>query len=166
MGASIHADEYEAILTAPVSQSWCESITDAAQLEAAQWRTYEARFAFQHELALAHRYTPTTPEERSLVEKFFPPRAFGNDAVQLDCMELRSRAFEEPISLARIKSAEIKNNGLRLSQEGAGVFSRDRVMPLRDLGQERQAFLDAFMWYWNRARAAASYRAQREKRAV
>lgn len=77
VGAAVDEAEYSAVLLARGGNAWIDAIPTAPHIERRLWAGYEERFCQVHEQDLAYRYLPASDEERVLVEKFFPPRAFA-----------------------------------------------------------------------------------------
>jgi len=70
-------EQFAAIVTRPVSDSWADDIRTAAQIEAHLWGGYEEDFAANHEEVLAIRYEPANEAERAIVLKYFPDQSFA-----------------------------------------------------------------------------------------
>jgi Zn-dependent protease with chaperone function len=108
VGVKLEPAEYEKVLVEPVTSSWVDAIGDAAGIEGRLWTTYEQRFAEAHDLVLAYRYEPATPEEQAHVERHFPPVSFeGEVSASMNFAELRYSEWERPIRFADIASASV-----------------------------------------------------------
>jgi len=70
-------EQFAAIVTRPVADTWADDIRTAAQIEAQLWGGYEEDFAANHEEALAIRYEPANEAERVIVLKYFPDQSFA-----------------------------------------------------------------------------------------
>lgn len=164
VGSSVREADFAGILLRESATGYYGAIEGAAELEARQWTDYEKQFSENHEFALLHRYRPETPEERAFVETRFPPQSFRTSSVpefvRIDCLELRCSEWGDVVALAQVKAARIDNHLMRehliLDLESDGAFTSAHKIPLGSLS-EKQAFLDAFNAYWNRARAADAY---------
>lgn len=174
VGSTVKEDQFSAILTERPTETYFDAIDEAAAIEGRLWRIYEERFRTNHELALAHRYVPSTPAEQALVEKHFPRVEFASrkadEQLVLDCFELGCSRWEKPLKLARIKKADINQPLMKkvlvITTEDDGLLSIGHKISLSDVVVGEQAFLDAFNRYWNRARASASYQAEHGKGGV
>ena len=60
---------HEDILT-----SWYNDIQNAEQIETKLMAEYEEKFRVMHESSLPYRYLPSNPQEKEVVEKYFPKR--------------------------------------------------------------------------------------------
>jgi len=69
-------EQFAAIVTRPVTDTWADDIRNAAQIEAMLWSSYEEDFAANHEEVLAIRYEPANEAERAIVLKYFPDQSF------------------------------------------------------------------------------------------
>jgi len=70
-------EQFAAIVTRPVADTWADDIRNVSQIEARLWGGYEEDFAADHEQALAIRYEPANEAERMVVLKYFPDQSFA-----------------------------------------------------------------------------------------
>lgn len=168
VGSSVRQEDFAQVLAERPSETYFDAIVDANEIEGRLWNDYEARFRTNHEMALAHRYEPSTPEERAFVEKHFPRIEFASrkagEQVVLDCEELHFSRWDKPLRLARIKSAQVNQplmkKTLVIALEDDSLLSLGHKLGISDLVAGDAVFLDAFNRYWNRARASAKYQSE------
>lgn len=165
LGVSLPPASWASVLLEPVTDSWNDDIDGAAEIEARQWQAYERRFAENHELSLAYRTTPTTSEQKALVERHFPPIQFlareGGVTATMDYLGLRANDWDAPLLFEGIASAELKDEllGKTLIAYGPGnALSRKKTTIKLKRFADADAFLAAFNRYWHRSQVAASAR--------
>ncbi|ATB29985.1 M48 family metallopeptidase [Melittangium boletus] len=166
VGEVLEPDDVVRVLLAPTSASWVSAILEAEAIEARLWGAYEARFAEAHDLVLAYRYVPSTEEERRHVEKHFPPLSFeGKKAgleVRLDFAQVSCTEWEEPVSLAQVKSASTEERMFKkyldLQLKDAGLFKGKRSICLSKL-QDGDGMLRAFGQYFGRHKTMEEHQA-------
>ncbi len=91
--------------------TWIGAIDRVEELESRLWSRFDENVRQKHEERLAHRYLPATAKEREIVEKFFPPMVFENQAgreltLTFDSVKFPDRKHE--ISLGDIQSIKIE----------------------------------------------------------
>lgn len=162
VGATLDREHVSELVTSPTAHSWFAEIDGAERVEQALWSAYEARFKTVHEHSLALRYLPSTPEERALVERFFPPCTLGTKAgetlVTLDCEQLRYLDWQAPVrwlDIVEIKADETAFVGktLRLEIADPAGARKKLDLPLRRIANV-DAALELIGNYYGRCMAA------------
>ena len=114
MRAPIVPSHYAGVLLEPVSESWLNDIEQAGQIEAQMWQAYENQFAAAHEEALAWRYVPSSDEERTIVEKYFPAQQHStkkHDAtLEIDVAGIRFSEWDAPVSYSEITQCATRDS--------------------------------------------------------
>lgn len=165
VGASIAPERVPELLSLAPNESWFSEIECAAEIEDALWGHYQARFQAQHEENLALRYLPATPEERALVERYFPPgplRSKQGEALgELDCEQLSYREWDAPVRLSEITELVtlqrvIRGNALSITVKPEAGKPRKLQLPLRRLA-DADVTVAKIARYHSRARRAKSF---------
>lgn len=163
VGSALKQDDFSAVLAEAPTESYVDTIEGAEAIETRLWSKFEGMFQTTHELVLAHRYAPSTPEERAVVERHFPRTTFESRTsypyVTVDFAELKASDWENPLAWKDIDRADVTTSMMKdvlvLKVKGDGMFAGQKIR-LDDL-MNREHFLQEFNAYWNRAREAVKY---------
>lgn len=154
-------DDVARILAASPAVTWADAIDTARSIEDRLWAMCEDRFTRDHEQFLAHRYAPATEEERALVLRHFPDRAFrtgkGDVVVSIDGLTPVDgpRVAWDDVLSASIEDGTFAKS-LNVTVHGGSV----RKVDLRALGVGADDFKLAFSRYWQRHQVMRKLQAQ------
>jgi Zn-dependent protease with chaperone function len=169
LGVSLGNAAVANAVTVAAGETWFSEVGDADRIETALWAAYESRFQAAHEISLAYRYLPSTPEERAHVEHFFPPVQLagksGDPSFAIDCAQLHYGAWLDAVSwsaITDIKAADRTFRGkvltVQVSTPAGGT--EKRTVPLSKLTDGDDAVLQVVSRYYNRYLNAKAYQAQ------
>jgi hypothetical protein len=153
----------EQMLVHPAEDSWYSEITTAQQIEDQLWSRYQEEFRQMHELSLAYRYVPDTPEERAIVEKYFPRiEITGKDGkrIEMDHYGVYSPQWELPIPFKTITQCSVHEGMLnkvylKIQYNGAEVRKTELCVSGYDIPV--QEVLALFNKYYSRYLTVVEY---------
>jgi Zn-dependent protease with chaperone function len=166
VACEIPQQQFAEIVASQPLTTWVEEISDAAELEARLWSTYEKEFAQSHEENLAYRYDPTNASERELVLKYFPPQRFAlahGRWIEINCETIVS-SEGEVFYYDSIKDIGIKDGNclvVALTERGV-VFGKKVKISLKGV-EQLPVFQEAVGRYWFRHQAMCDYIQWREE---
>jgi hypothetical protein len=156
-------------VTAAPAETWFGEIGDAERIETALWAAYESRFQAAHEMSLAYRYMPSTPEERAHVERFFPPVQLagksGHPSLGVDCVQLHYGEWPDAVSWSAVKDVKAADQTFRgkvltFQVHTAAGGTEKRTVPLSKLTDGDDAVLQVVGRYYNRYLNAVAFQSQ------
>lgn len=151
-GASVRLDDVATLFAAPPERTWADEVTTGAAIEDRLWTAYEEAFRAQHDLSLACRYRPATPEERAHVERYFPERSWDGKAGRVIVtyagfvLPDGARVAFSDVASAAVKDGRVYGSSLEVTLHAGRVVSVD----LGALGAGAEPFKEAFGLYWQR----------------
>lgn len=142
---------------------WYRKIQDADALEASMWGEYEASFRQLHESMLVYRLLPKSEQERTLIEKYFPPQqiyvAYGQ-ILRVDFEKLSFDTWEHAVYFEEIDTMEFVKHGqtwLRIDYRRLGIPMTAKIpLTQNDAYQEAQV-REVLESYSNRSDYAHAY---------
>ena len=159
-GRSLHSGFAVEALSSPGDGRWYFKLPSSEQREREQWDAYEQKFRDVHELELALRYEPATPEQQEVVERHFPEVVVHGDDEKLtiDFRGIVSTAWEDPVRFSEVKQFVVTDKSVLNV-----VFQRDgdlmHKIPLKQFSDEEHGKLsDAVNRYYGRFLASREYR--------
>jgi Zn-dependent protease with chaperone function len=158
VAAPITPADYDRLLAEPIAEPWTVAIEGATQLEERLWAAYEKQFAEAHERSLPYRYLPSTPEERAVVEKYFPSvqvETKQRDAsIAFTCEQLYYSAWAAPVRYVDITKAAVDSGvtGRKYLALTHGPGGAKEKIPLVDF--DEASVLERFNRYYGRYKAA------------
>jgi hypothetical protein len=163
VGARVPESQYADIITAAPKEGWLDAITGVEAIEARLWGEYEADFAQVHEMTLACRYAPATPEEEALVVRHFPAVRFGyGDAeIALDFRGLRAPDWDDAVPFGEVATLAVNERMFKRYLDVSTTTGTTRSVLLSKVTGGEQPFLDAVAHYVGRHRAAEAAAVQR-----
>jgi len=142
---------------------WFHKISHAQELEQTQWNRYEQGFLQFHENVLVFRYLPTTADERSLVEKYYPEirlEAAKGRPVTFDCEKITFEQWEAPVYYSEIRNMTTEREWgkpwLNLTVERNGSCDV-WTLPLSQKENAQRRLFEVLQNYFGRYTAAAEY---------
>lgn len=115
VGHTLPESQFAGVVCQVPLAPWTNHIFDVDAIEQRQWQAFEQQFAQEHEESLAWRYEPATPEERALVERYFPPVRFElkkGTALTIDCDGMELPGTGERMSWDRVQGIEYNDKSL------------------------------------------------------
>ena len=157
-------------VTAPAGETWFTEIGDAERIESALWAAYESRFQAAHEMSLAYRYMPETPEERAHVERFFPRVELsgrpGHPGLVIDCTQLHYGAWPDAVLWSAVKDIKAADQTFRGKVLTLQVFTGTGGTEKRTVRLSKLADGDAVLLvvsrYYTRYLQAVAFQQQRD----
>jgi len=167
VGVRVARPQAREIVSSTASRTWFNEIGDAERIETELWNAYQARFRAVHEESLIYRYRPSTPEERAVVERVFPPVMLtgkkGGPPLTVDCLRLRYGEWPKSIEWVSIK--DMATNEIPFGGKVVNVrFYQDGVLeklpiPLHKLDDNEDVVVGTINRYYGRAMAAKTHTA-------
>lgn len=158
VGSTIDPEQYGAVVTQLPATTWADQIASAEGIEQRLWQAYEARFAQDHERALAYRYEPATETETQLVLKYFPPVRFALKSgayVEINYQGIVLSDDDSTVAWDDVKALQYNDSSFGDSltvtlNERALVGSKTTKIKLLGIGKQKEAFKAALGHYWQR----------------
>ena len=163
VGVPLDSEEARTLLATAGDGKWYRLVPTAEQIEKEYWGRYEEGFRMYHDLALAYRFLPASPEENEIVVKAFPPLTFAGSkgVLTLDHEQIGYDEWPEPIRFAQVTGFTLDNNVLKVMyHHGSPRVQTVKVSTFAD----RKAVIDAINRYYGRHMAAAAYQRQKRER--
>lgn len=164
LGFTAAAETMRPILTVAGDGPWFDKVSGSEEMEQAQWERYEEGFLQFHENVLALRYLPSTADERSLVEKYFPEIKLESSKrrpVTFDCEKLTFEDWDNPVYYSEIDNITVEKDWRRPRLDLTLLDGRKEVrkLPLSRKKAAQQQLIEVLQNYCGRYWAAAEYQA-------
>lgn len=163
-GLHVRFDEQDrqAILGTAGDGGWYRRIANAEDLEVQQWHAYENRFRDAHEMSLAYRFVPQTPEEETVVVKLFPQQEFrGKDGTTVvDHLKIQGATWPDAVQYSEIDRYFMNESGV-LDVHYVREGNRCRYINTKRYSlRESHNMLEAIQRYHSRYMSAVAYQSQ------
>jgi Zn-dependent protease with chaperone function len=167
VGMRIIREHVPEIVSSTASRTWFNEIGDAERIETELWNAYQARFRAAHEESLVYRYRPSTPEERAVVERVYPPVVLAGKKngppLTVDCLQINYGEWSKSVAWTSIKDMDTSEipfvgKAINIRYQENGAVEKCSI-PLHKLEEKDDIVIATINRYYARAMAAKQYAA-------